>query len=1458
MRQKSILKAIVSIVVALAFILPSAAVFVNVEAIGLTSNSGTIVDVKNSGVTTISDTVSNVEIGSAEDNYRFKQTIGSGVPFARGILYVGGSGPGNYTTIQAAITAAIAGDTVYVYNGTYSERVTVNKQLSLVGNSRENVIIDGYGGGNVVTVSANYVNINTFTIRNGQKGIKMNFNNNHCNIMNCTVYGNINNGIDCTFYNTYVNVINCAIYNNNNHGFYSSGYSDFGTIINSNINNSANSGIYISSSKQFIITNCSSYNNTEYGMYISSNQNQITNCTSYNNTYGIALLSANKNKLRNNTINNNVYNFGVDGTVPNAFDQDIDPSNTINGKPIYYLKSQSNLELNETHNFGFLGLFSCTNITAKNSDVNGIVMASTTGSTLSNIVAHHSIGNGIRLFSSSNNTIANCDAYNNVLDGISLREGCTNNDIMGCNLYNNGLGNGGYGIMLFGSSHNDITACTLYNNLLSGVHIYQSSNNNNITNCDIYNNGWYGIYFVSSPNNKLRSNTIYDNNVNFGFAAAAVINDFIQDIDPSNTVNGQPIYYLIGQSNIELNEANNFGFLGLISCTNITAKNSDVNGIVVVNTTVSIISNVNVHNGENGIYLLSSSNITITNCDAYNNTKGYGIYLYSSSYNTITNCNAYNNWEKGIYVFMSSDHNVIDSCTAYINRRDGIYIDQSYYNVIRNCISHHGTYSFYLNKCSYNTVINCTSYNTTQMGICIYKCSHNSVINSTFSYGVIGIYMHSLLLTNNSIINCKSYNNTQKGIYLLQAIDNIITDCDIYNNGEHGIYISGSTDNLIHHNTIINNNPNAIDPSSNQWDDGNYGNYWSDYTGVDGNGDGIGDTPYNISGGSSQDRYPMMYPWDDVPPVITAVQATPAVQNTSSPVNITCVVTDNWGLVKMVKINITGPFGFTLEATMNEGSYWYENIYSSIGIYYYFIRANDTTGNIATSDIYSFVITDLDLPISAVNPLPAWTKTVPYTISATAYDNTGVANVTLYYRYSSNGTIWTGWTAYGTDENWPWSWAFTGSNGYYEFYSIATDNFGNVELAPSTADASMGIDQVPPFTICSLAGTMGDNNWYTSNVMVTLLATDNLSGVESTWYKIDAGFWLFYSTPFSVSSNGEHTVQYYSFDSAGNIENTKSVSFKIDKTPPVTEHEFDGIIGQGGWFVSDVTITITTEDQMSLDHAALNKGSGINYTMYKLNDGAWTTYTEPLVVTEDGEYILYYYSVDLAGNTELTNEVEFMIEHDTIPPETIHNFDGIIGDNYWYMSDVIVKLFAEDDSAGIDYTMYKLDDTEWQEYTASFLVTEDGEHTLYYYSVDKVGNREVNKSVTLKIDQTPPIINLTVTKTGLSKWLLTANVSDETSGIAKVEFYLDNGYIGEATEAPYEYECTSKGTAQAIVYDNAGNSKQSDAIPVSVDLDFDSQSTTNNQLVSGSQTQSKPVSQSQSIYSTLQRVLNFP
>jgi len=44
------------------------------------------------------------------------------------------------------------------------------------------------------------------------------------------------------------------------------------------------------------------------------------------------------------------------------------------------------------------------------------------------------------------------------------------------------------------------------------------------------------------------------------------------------------------------------------------------------------------------------------------------------------------------------------------------------------------------------------------------------------------------------------------------------------------------------------------------WDCGSYGNYWSDYTGIDEDGDGIGNTPYQIPGGNNKDRYPLMEP----------------------------------------------------------------------------------------------------------------------------------------------------------------------------------------------------------------------------------------------------------------------------------------------------------------------------------------------------------------------------------------------------------------------------------------------------------------------------------------------------------------------------------------------------------------------------------------------------------------------
>jgi len=100
----------------------------------------------------------------------------SPVGFAGNTLYVGGSGPNNYTKIQDAVDNASNEDTVFVYNGEYNDyypdgqfgyTVKVNKEIKLLGEDRNHTIINGTGHAITVRVSANNVEINGFTIQNG-------------------------------------------------------------------------------------------------------------------------------------------------------------------------------------------------------------------------------------------------------------------------------------------------------------------------------------------------------------------------------------------------------------------------------------------------------------------------------------------------------------------------------------------------------------------------------------------------------------------------------------------------------------------------------------------------------------------------------------------------------------------------------------------------------------------------------------------------------------------------------------------------------------------------------------------------------------------------------------------------------------------------------------------------------------------------------------------------------------------------------------------------------------------------------------------------------------------------------------------------------------------------------------------------------------------------------------------
>lgn len=138
-------------------------------------------------------------------------------------------------------------------------------------------------------------------------------------------------------------------------------------------------------------------------------------------------------------------------------------------------------------------------------------------------------------------------------------------------------------------------------------------------------------------------------------------------------------------------------------------------------------------------------------------------------------------------------------------------------------------------------------------------------------------------------------------------------------------------------------------------------------------------------------------------------------------------------------------------------------------------------------------------------------------------------------------------------------------------------------------------DTDPPVTTCTLDGVL-DGEVYRSDVTVTLTATDEGSGVEVTWYMLDAGAWTKYDAPFVVTSDGVHTVVFYSVDKAGNVEDQQQCVFTIQHALPL-DVSLKGGIGvslviknEGTTTYTDIPWSITCEGGMLLQR---NQSSGM-------------------------------------------------------------------------------------------------------------------------------------------------------------------------------------------------------------------------------------------------------------------------
>jgi hypothetical protein len=176
---------------------------------------------------------------------------------------------------------------------------------------------------------------------------------------------------------------------------------------------------------------------------------------------------------------------------------------------------------------------------------------------------------------------------------------------------------------------------------------------------------------------------------------------------------------------------------------------------------------------------------------------------------------------------------------------------------------------------------------------------------------------------------------------------------------------------------------------------------------------------------------------------------------------------------------------------------------------------------------------------------------------------------------------------------------------------------------------------------------------------------------------------------------------------------------------------------------------------------------------------------------------------------------------DITPPTTTATITGTMVKNDWFISNVQATLTATDGKwpSGVNHTYYNIDGGSWCEYTVPIIIDTDGYHIICYYSVDNAGNVEIVHCDTFMIDKTAPtILNYTATAQNIMKtqWLLEVSALDVTSGIAYVEFYADDAFVGNDTTEPYELLVDEWiQTTQCIVYDVAGNSAESDLVTAS-------------------------------------------
>ena len=460
------------------------------------------------------------------------------------------------------------------------------------------------------------------------------------------------------------------------------------------------------------------------------------------------------------------------------------------------------------------------------------------------------------------------------------------------------------------------------------------------------------------------------------------------------------------------------------------------------------------------------------------------------------------------------------------------------------------------------------------------------------------------------------------------------------------------------------------------------------------------------------------YAYDVVAPTTTAsLSPSTTWSNTAVTVSLSAVDDPGGSGVASIKSDVDAnpsPFGSSAKVTTGSSA---SVTVQTPGTHVVTFAATDVAGNTESAKSATVNI-DTTLPTSWATHAPAansdgW-NSADTTITLFGSDAGGSTLKTVHYKIDSlseqtcaSGTSLAPFTS-GKHTVAYWAEDVAGNLGAHGSETVWVD-----KQAPTVA---------PP----TLAGSASTYGWYKAPVTVTITASDTGGSNVKTIYWTDtvaptSGSVTGSSTQLQLSADGVHTLQCWSKDMAGNTSGISTITVQIDKIAPTITASRTAA-NADGWNNGPVTVSFSATDA----------GSSIA-----------TVTSDTTVSSEGAGQSVTGTAVDKAGNSATTSVSGINI--DRTLPATTAAADRTPDSTDWYHGAVTYTLHPTDSLSGVKNTWYEVDPendpqgTNAQQGTSA-QVSGDGVHTLKFWSVDKAGNKEVDQSVTVRIDAVSPII----------------------------------------------------------------------------------------------------------------------